>query len=109
MSGPEHADTPGQPPRERPFFVVGQWSGPNVQVWAVLEAPDDDIERADALEECTLDVDDVFGSVEVVFAFSAAEAEVTARREAVETAIWAGQRSRRSRVGSHPHVTHYYR
>ncbi|MEU9191315.1 hypothetical protein AB0D14_43930 [Streptomyces sp. NPDC048484] len=109
MSGPEHATTAGQPAREYPFFVVGQWSGPDVEVWAVLEAPDDAAERSDALEECTLDAEDAFGTVEVVFAATAAEAEVTARREAVETAVRTGQQNRRSRVGSHSRITHYYK
>ncbi|TLS45795.1 hypothetical protein FE633_13640 [Streptomyces montanus] len=107
-------------PQERPFFVIGQWSGPDVEVWAALEAPVDAAERSDALEECSLDAEDAFGSVEVVFAVSAAEAEAAARREAVETAKRIGrgmnstargaaQRSRGAEVGSHRRVLHYYR
>lgn len=128
MTGPDHDATPGQPAaagpqgepdaQERPFFVIGQWSGPDVQVWAVLEAPHDAAERSDALEECALDAEDAFGTVEVVFAVSAAEAETTARREAAETAErivremppdrGREQRSSRSGVGSHRRISHYY-
>ncbi|MFE1840744.1 hypothetical protein [Streptomyces sviceus] len=100
---------PDEPARERPFFVVGQWSGSNVHVWAVLEAPVDAAERSDALEEILLDTDDAFGSANVVFAASAAEAEATARREAVETALQMRQRNRRPGTGSHRRVSHSYR
>jgi hypothetical protein len=127
MTGPDHyADRPAAAapegssmPQERPFFVIGQWSGPDVEVWAVLEAPADAAERSDALDECALEAEDAFGSVEVVFAVSAAEAEAAARREAVETAERIGrevnstargaaQRSRRPGVGSHRKISHYY-
>ena len=109
MSGPEPDAIPGEPAWERPFFVVGQWSGSNVHVWAVLEAPIDALERSDALEEILLDTDDAFGSANVVFAARAAEAEATARREAVETAVQMRQRNRRSGTGSHRRVSHSYR
>lgn len=26
---------------ERPYFVIGQWSNPDLEVWDVREAPDD--------------------------------------------------------------------
>jgi hypothetical protein len=113
MSGPEPDAIPGEPAWERPFFVVGQWSGSNVHVWAVLEAPIDALERSDALEEILLETDDAFGSANVVFAASAAEAEATARREAVETAVETAvqmrQRNRRSGTGSPRRVSHSYR
>ncbi|MFF8932252.1 hypothetical protein ACF1AO_33870 [Streptomyces longwoodensis] len=101
-----HDATPRQPAQERPFFVIGQWRGPDIQVWAVLEAPSDAAERSEALEEYALDAEDAFGSVEV--AASAAEAETTARREAKETALRSGLRNRASKAGSHPRVKHYY-
>jgi hypothetical protein len=113
MSGPEPDAIPGEPAWERPFFVGGQWSGSNVHVWAVLEAPIDALERSDALEEILLETDDAFGSANVVFAASAAEAEATARREAVETAVETAvqmrQRNRRSGTGSPRRVSHSYR
>lgn len=128
MTAPDHdADRPaaaapeGAPmPQERPFFVVGQWSGPDIQVWAVLAAPVEAAERSDALKKCALDAEDAFGSVGVVFAVSAAEAEAAARPEAAETAEQIGramnstargaeQRSRRSGMGSRRRVLHYYR
>ena len=109
MTDPEHDAAHSPPALERPFFVVGQWSGPDVEVWAVLEAPGDADERSDALEECALDAKDAFGSGELVFAVSAAEAEATVRRKAVETVLRIGQRSRRSGVGSHARISHHYR
>ncbi|MDX2916244.1 hypothetical protein [Streptomyces griseiscabiei] len=109
MNGPEHDAAPGPPARERPFFVVGQWSGPDIEVWAVLEAPGDADERSDAMEGHAMDAEDAFGTVELVFAVSAAEAEATARREAVETAERTGRRNSRSKAGSHRRISHYYR
>jgi hypothetical protein len=106
-------------PRERPFFVVGQWSGADIEVWAVQEAPRDDSERSEMWEEYCLEAEEAFGSVEVVYAASAGEAEVNARVEAVQTAArirrdltstsrQASPRNRRSGVGSRHRITHYY-
>ncbi|MEU7688533.1 hypothetical protein AB0B67_45030, partial [Streptomyces spectabilis] len=41
--------------RERPFFVAGQWSGPEVEVWEVREAPQNADEYTAVLEEWTAD------------------------------------------------------
>lgn len=97
-------------PHECPFFVIG--SGP--------ARTRDDGERAEWWEDHSLQAAEALGSVEVVYAASAGEAEVNARVEAIQTAARirrdltstgrkAGARSRRSGVGSHHHMTHYYR
>ncbi|GGV52338.1 hypothetical protein GCM10010245_82340 [Streptomyces spectabilis] len=77
--------------RERPFFVAGQWSGPEVEVWEVREAPQNADEYTAVLEEWTADAADVFGSVEVIFASCATEAVREARRQAAETADRIGR------------------
>ncbi|WP_435218751.1 hypothetical protein [Streptomyces sp. bgisy034] len=109
MNGAEQASGRDHLEPERLFFVIGQWSGADVTVWTVLEAPPGADERADAWEECALEAEDAFGSVEVVFAASAAEAERAVRREAAETAVLSTLRSRRSGAGSQRRVSHYYR
>ncbi|MFI2415195.1 hypothetical protein [Streptomyces sp. NPDC018947] len=107
------------PSPQRPFFVIGQWSGAGIEVWAVQEAPRDDGERSERWEEYCLDAEEAFGSVEVVYAASAGEAAVNARIEAVQTAARirrdlasagrnAAPRTRRSEVGSHNRISHYY-
>ncbi|MFD9464271.1 hypothetical protein [Streptomyces sp. NPDC060027] len=73
-------------PDGRPFFVIGQWSSPDLTVWRVQEAPDDPAQRAAAHEELGMDAEEAFGGVEIVYAASAEDAEATARREAAETA-----------------------
>ncbi|MFD8049468.1 hypothetical protein ACFV5E_39205 [Streptomyces chartreusis] len=108
MNGAEQAFGHDHQEPQRPFFIIGQWSGADVKVWAVLEAPPGADERADAWEECALEAEDAFGSMEVVFAASAAEAERAVRREAAETAVLSVLRSRRSGAGSHRRVSHYY-
>ncbi|MGW0297461.1 hypothetical protein ACWDYK_12200 [Streptomyces anthocyanicus] len=105
-------------PQERPFFVIGQWWGADIEVWAVQEAPRDKDERSEMWEEYSLEAEDAFGSVEVVYAATPGQAEVNARIEAVQTAARirrdlstrrnASQRTRRSGVGSRDRVTHYY-
>ncbi|MET7889324.1 hypothetical protein ABZU45_40545 [Streptomyces avermitilis] len=102
-------------PGERPFFVIGQWSGPHLKVWDVREAPDDPEELAAAHEELGLDAEEAFGSVEIVHAASAKEAEATARREAAETAERISQdmtRQRERRSNATPRrrrtIPHHY-
>ncbi|GHB77570.1 hypothetical protein GCM10010377_79790 [Streptomyces viridiviolaceus] len=102
-------------PQQRPFCVVGRWSGADIEVWAVQEALRDDGERSEMREEYCLEAEEAFGSVEVVCAASAGEAEMNARVEAVQTAARirrdltsigrkASPRNRRSGMGS----TYYY-
>ncbi|MFE2302735.1 hypothetical protein ACFXAW_31625 [Streptomyces sp. NPDC059445] len=67
-------------PDGRPFFVIGQWSGPDLTIWQIQQAPDDPDELNDAYEEIRWDAWDADGSVEIVYAASATEAEATARR-----------------------------
>ncbi|MET9122161.1 hypothetical protein [Streptomyces sp. NPDC004528] len=102
-------------PDERPFFVIGQWSGPDIEVWQILEAPDDPDERDDAHAEYSLDAEEVFGSVEVVYATSAGQAEAIARQDAVETAERTGRdlkRQREQRANAAPRrrrkIPHHY-
>ncbi|MFJ4895625.1 hypothetical protein ACIP5U_37370 [Streptomyces sp. NPDC088788] len=64
-------------PDERPFFVIGQWSGPDLTVWQIQQAPDYPDELDDAY--------DAGGGIEIIYAASAEDAEATARREAAET------------------------
>jgi len=71
--------------QERAFFVIGQWSGGDVDIWRVEEAPADPGERADVHDQHQLDAEEAFGSVEVVYASSPQEAATGARREARET------------------------
>ncbi|MGV9895579.1 hypothetical protein [Streptomyces tendae] len=73
-------------PHERPFFVIGQWCGADIEVWAVQDAPRDEDERSEMWEEYSSEAEAAFGSVEVVYAASAREAEVNARIEAIQTA-----------------------
>ncbi|SNX88665.1 hypothetical protein SAMN06272735_9155 [Streptomyces sp. TLI_55] len=71
---------------DRPYFVVGQWKGGgDVDIWHVEEAPSDPGERADLCEQYTVDADDAFSSVEIVYAASPQAAAEQARREARET------------------------
>ncbi|WP_406834793.1 hypothetical protein ACICHK_00045 [Streptomyces sp. AHU1] len=84
-------DQEDEVPDGRPFFVIGQWSGPDLTVWQIQQAPDDPDELNDAYEEIRWAAYDADGSVEIVYAASATEAEAAARREAAETA----ERSRR--------------
>lgn len=84
-------------PDERPFFVIGQWSGPDVTVWQVRQAPDDPDDLDDAYEQHRCDAYDADGGIEIIYAASAEEAEATARREAVETAEGIGQDLKRKR------------
>ncbi|MFD5814668.1 hypothetical protein [Streptomyces sp. NPDC127038] len=72
-------------PDGRPFFVIGQWLGPDLTVWDVQAAPEDPGALNDTFEEIRWEAHDADGSVEVVYAASAEEAEATARREAAET------------------------
>jgi hypothetical protein len=103
-------------PDERPFFVIGQRSGPDLTVWEVQEAPNDPDELAAAHEELGADAEEAFGSVEVVYAASAEKAETVARRETAETAERISQdlnrqRERRSNASHRPRrkVHHRYK
>ncbi|MEU1036928.1 hypothetical protein ABZ402_51880 [Streptomyces mirabilis] len=72
--------------QDRPYFVVGQWQGGgDVEIWHVEEAPTDPGELSDLCEQRTVDADDAFGSVEIVYAASPEAAAEQARREASET------------------------
>ncbi|MGW3820073.1 hypothetical protein [Streptomyces sp. NPDC005046] len=70
-------------PDERTFFVIGQWSGPDLKVWDIQKAPDDPEERAAAHEELGMGAEEAFEGVEIVYA---AGAEATTDREAAKTA-----------------------
>ncbi|MFF0795161.1 hypothetical protein [Streptomyces spiralis] len=77
---------PAPESRDRPYFVVGQWTGGgDVDIWHVEEAPADPGELSDLCEQHTVDAEDAFGSVEVVYAASPEAAAEQARREASET------------------------
>ncbi|MEW1568467.1 hypothetical protein AB0454_36500 [Streptomyces sp. NPDC093509] len=101
-------------PDERPFFVIGQWSGPDLTVWQIQQAPDDPDELDDEYEQHRCDAYDADGGVEIVCAASAGEAEATARREAIETGKRTGQdlkrrRERRAAASRHRRkVAHHY-
>ncbi|MFI6340761.1 hypothetical protein [Streptomyces sp. NPDC050535] len=84
-------------PEERPFFVIGRWSGPDLTVWKIHEAPEDPEELNAACEEIRWDARDADGGVEIVYAASGEEAEATARREAAETAEQIRQDLKRQR------------
>ncbi len=72
--------------QDRPYFVIGQWKGGgNVDIWHVEEAPTDPGELSDLCEQHTVDAEDAFGSVEIVYAASPEAAAEQARREASET------------------------
>ncbi|MFJ9544140.1 hypothetical protein ACIRPX_44025 [Streptomyces sp. NPDC101225] len=72
--------------QDRPYFVVGQWKGGgDVDIWHVEEAPIDPGELSDLCEQHTVDAEDAFGSVEIVYAASPEAAAEQARREARET------------------------
>ncbi|MFE2537052.1 hypothetical protein [Streptomyces sp. NPDC059371] len=102
-------------PDGRPFFVIGQWSGPDLTVWQIQQAPDDPDELNEAYEEIRWDAHDADGSVEIVYTASATEAEATARREAAETAerirqALTRQRERRNGTSRRRRkVHHHYR
>ncbi|MFD5722629.1 hypothetical protein [Streptomyces sp. NPDC127036] len=72
-------------PDERPFFVIGQRSGPDLTVWQIQQAPDYPDELDDAYEQHRGEAYDAGGGIEIIYAASAEEAEATARREAAET------------------------
>lgn len=100
-------------PDGRPFFVIGQWSGPDLTVWQIQQAPDDPDELNDAYEEIRWAAYDADGGVEIVYAASATEAEATARREAAETAERISrdltrQRERRGSASRRRKVRHHY-
>ncbi|TVZ84741.1 hypothetical protein [Streptomyces sp. BK340] len=72
--------------QDRPYFVVGQWKGGgDVDIWHVEEAPTDPGELSDLCEQHTVNAEDAFGSVEIVYAASPEAAAEQARREASET------------------------
>ncbi|MFE7077120.1 hypothetical protein ACFU96_44250 [Streptomyces sp. NPDC057620] len=107
-------------PQEREYFVIGRWSGPEIDVWKIEEAPRDPAERDDLLEEYRLDAEDAGGSIEIVYADTGAQAEETARREAEETAERisrslasraraADRRARQPGTSSRRRVRHHYR
>ncbi|MFE4703047.1 hypothetical protein ACFRIC_38825 [Streptomyces sp. NPDC056738] len=98
-------------PDGRPFFVIGQWSGPDLTIWQIQQASDDPDE---AYEEIRWDAWDADGGVEIVYAASATEAEATARNEAAQTAErirqdLTRQRARRNRTSRRRRkVRHHY-
>ncbi|MEU3734510.1 hypothetical protein AB0E81_34705 [Streptomyces sp. NPDC033538] len=97
-------------PQERPFFVIGQGCGADIQVWAAQEAPRDEDEQSGLREEYRLEAEEAFGSVEVVAATNSGKAKVKARirRTLASPDRKTEPRNRRSGVGSHHRDTHYY-
>ncbi|MGA5810964.1 hypothetical protein ACPC39_33210 [Streptomyces cellulosae] len=78
---------------ERPYFVVGQWTGGGeVDIWHVEEAPADPDARAGAHEQHASDAETDFGSVNVVYS--------TSPRNATAPVVVRASCSTRSRPGS---------
>ncbi|MFB7424775.1 hypothetical protein ACFC0K_16030 [Streptomyces hydrogenans] len=69
-------------PDKKPYFVIGAWSGGDVDIWHVEEAPIDPTARSLLHDEHSNAADDAFGSVNIVYATSKKAAADQARQEA---------------------------
>ncbi|MEV6533722.1 hypothetical protein AB0M86_29690 [Streptomyces sp. NPDC051639] len=90
-------DQEDEVPDGRPFFAIGQRSGPDLTVRQVQAAPESPEELDDACEEIRRNSRDEDGTVKIAYVASVGEAEEAARREAMETAEQISQDLKRQR------------